>query len=171
MTTAALPAGMVPPSPALRSLLWLIPLTALWTLLMESGSRPSPGSGVPAAAVRLLTYGLIAMGLLARFGGREPHAGSTPLDLAGDHGALHAVGRRSLERRHQRRLPPGLLDVLPLLPLAIFLPVIVGAPLLLLSKRVGQVLDAMPAAWLVALQVYRLFGSRLSGRRAGRALA
>jgi hypothetical protein len=48
---------------------------------------------------------------------------------------------------------------LPLLPLAIFLPVIIGAPLLLLSKRVGQVLDAMPASWLVALQLYRVFGS------------
>src|SRR5262249_61231735 len=47
----------------------------------------------------------------------------------------------------------------PLLPLAIFLPVIIGAPLLLLSKRVGQVLDAMPATWLVALQLYRVFGS------------
>src|ERR1700751_5366933 len=48
---------------------------------------------------------------------------------------------------------------LPLLPLAIFLPVIIGAPLLLLSKRVGQVLDAMPASWLVALQLFRLSGS------------
>jgi hypothetical protein len=47
----------------------------------------------------------------------------------------------------------------PLLPLAIFLPVIIGAPLLLSSKRVGQVLDAMPATWLVALQRYRVFGS------------
>src|SRR5260370_10346820 len=46
-----------------------------------------------------------------------------------------------------------------LLPLAIFLPVIIGAPLLLLSKRVGQVLDAMPVTWLVALQLYRVFGS------------
>ena len=46
-----------------------------------------------------------------------------------------------------------------MLPLAIVLPVIVGAPLLLLSKRVGQVLDAMPANWLVALQLYRVFGS------------
>jgi hypothetical protein len=43
--------------------------------------------------------------------------------------------------------------------LAIFLPVIIGAPLLLLSKRVGQVLDALPATWLVALQLYRVFGS------------
>jgi hypothetical protein len=44
-------------------------------------------------------------------------------------------------------------------PLAMFLPVIIGAPLLLSSKRVGQVLDAMPASWLVALQLYRIFGS------------
>jgi hypothetical protein len=49
---------------------------------------------------------------------------------------------------------------LPLLPLAIFLPVIIGAPLLLLSKRVGQLLDAMPATWLVALQLYRVVGSQ-----------
>src|SRR5208282_5293225 len=48
---------------------------------------------------------------------------------------------------------------LPLLPLAIFLPVIIGTPILLLSKRVGQVLDAMPASWLIALQVYRVLGS------------
>jgi hypothetical protein len=47
---------------------------------------------------------------------------------------------------------------LPALPLAIFLPVIIAAPLLLSSKRVGQVLDAMPASWLVALQLYRVFG-------------
>jgi hypothetical protein len=48
---------------------------------------------------------------------------------------------------------------LPMLPLAILLPVIIGAPLLLVSKRVGQVLDAMPMTWLVALQLYRVFGS------------
>ena len=49
---------------------------------------------------------------------------------------------------------------LPLLPSAILLPVIIGAPLLLLSKRVGQVLDAMPTNWLVALRIYRVFGSQ-----------
>jgi hypothetical protein len=32
-------------------------------------------------------------------------------------------------------------------------------PLLLLSKRAGQVLDAMPLSWLVALQLYRIFGA------------
>ena len=48
---------------------------------------------------------------------------------------------------------------LPLLPFAIFLPVIIGTPIMLLSKRMGQVLDAMPAGWLIALQTYRVFGS------------
>jgi len=46
----------------------------------------------------------------------------------------------------------------PLLPFAIFLPVIIGTPILLSSKRMGQVLDAMPASWLIALQLYRVFG-------------
>jgi hypothetical protein len=32
------------------------------------------------------------------------------------------------------------------------MPVIIGAPLLLFSQRIGQVLDEMPASWLVALQ-------------------
>ncbi|WP_245508778.1 hypothetical protein [Bradyrhizobium zhanjiangense] len=49
---------------------------------------------------------------------------------------------------------------LPLLPAAILLPVIVGAPVLLSSKRIGQLLDAMPTTWLIALQLYRIFGSQ-----------
>ncbi len=157
MTTAALPAGMVPPSPALRSLLWLIPLTALWTLLIVW--QPAiAGSGVPAAAVRLLTYGLIAMGLWLGLEGVNLTQGqrrSTWLGIMVPFTLWAAVAWSAAINGVFR---PAF-SMLPLLPLAIFLPVIVGAPLLLLSKRVGQVLDAMPAAWLVALQVYRLFGS------------
>jgi hypothetical protein len=51
------------------------------------------------------------------------------------------VVRRYLERRNQWRLPPGATP-LPVLPSAIFLPVIIGTPLLLFSKRIGQVLTA-----------------------------
>jgi hypothetical protein len=47
---------------------------------------------------------------------------------------------------------------IPRLPIAILLPVIIGAPLLVFSKSVGALLDAMPPSWLVALQVYRVFG-------------
>lgn len=46
----------------------------------------------------------------------------------------------------------------PALPAAIFLPVLIGLPWLLRSKRIGALLDATPASWLVGLQVYRVFG-------------
>ena len=52
---------------------------------------------------------------------------------------------------------PGLVRI-PRLPIAIFAPVIVGVLLLTFSKRIGTLLDAMPASWLVGLQVYRVFG-------------
>jgi hypothetical protein len=47
---------------------------------------------------------------------------------------------------------------LPLLPIAILLPPIVASVLLLRSRRVAALLDAMPAHWLVGLQVYRVLG-------------
>jgi hypothetical protein len=46
----------------------------------------------------------------------------------------------------------------PALPIAIFLPVLIGLPVLLRSKRIGALLDAMPTPWLVGLQIYRVFG-------------
>jgi len=52
---------------------------------------------------------------------------------------------------------PGVVR-LPRLPIAIFAPVIVGLFVLLRSKSVAAFLDATPAAWLIALQVYRIFG-------------
>jgi hypothetical protein len=47
---------------------------------------------------------------------------------------------------------------LPLLPIAILLPPIIATILLLRSRRIAALLDAMPASWLVGLQVYRVFG-------------
>jgi hypothetical protein len=47
----------------------------------------------------------------------------------------------------------------PLLPLAIVLPPLIGVPILLKSRTIGQMLDATPPSWLVGLQVYRVFGS------------
>ena len=62
MSTTGAPAGIVPPHPAWRSLLWIAPLTGLWTLLIYW--QPAiTGSGVPSTAARLMTYGLIALGL------------------------------------------------------------------------------------------------------------
>jgi hypothetical protein len=47
----------------------------------------------------------------------------------------------------------------PALPLAIIAPVAVGLPLLMRSRRIAQMLDAIPPQWLVALQVYRVVGA------------
>jgi hypothetical protein len=46
----------------------------------------------------------------------------------------------------------------PKLPIAIFAPVIIGLFVLLRSKSIAALLDATPASWLIALQVYRIFG-------------
>jgi hypothetical protein len=52
---------------------------------------------------------------------------------------------------------PGVSRI-PLLPIAIFLPLLVALPFLLLSATFGNLLDAMPQAWLVGLQAFRLLG-------------
>jgi hypothetical protein len=139
-----------------RSLLWLAPLTALWMVLIY-WQPIIQSSGVPTTAHQLTVHGFIALGLWL---------GVESTDLAPDQrrttwlavmipytlwfavawsAAINGAFRTGTS--------------LPVLPLAILLPVIIGVPLLLLSKRVGQVLDAMPATWLIALQLYRLFGS------------
>jgi hypothetical protein len=48
---------------------------------------------------------------------------------------------------------------LPLLPIAIFVPLLVGLTVLTRSKIVARVLDATPPEWLIGLQVYRSFGA------------
>jgi len=133
-----------------------VPLTLLWILLTYWQPAIS-ASGVPATAVRLITYGLIGVGLLMGLESTGLAAGQRrttwlavmiPYTLwmavawSGAINGVFGTGTR-----------------FPALPLAIFLPLIIGAPLLLWSKRVGQVLDAMPVSWLVALQLYRVFGS------------
>jgi hypothetical protein len=157
MTAAAVPADIVPPRRVWRSLLWIAPVTLLWTLLIYW--QPAiPESGVPTTAARLMTYALIAVGLWLGLESTDLTPGQrrttwlavmVPFTLwvaVAWSAAINSVFRTGV-------------SALPVLPLAIFLPVIIGAPLLLLSKRVGQVLDAMPATWLVALQLYRVFGS------------
>ena len=46
----------------------------------------------------------------------------------------------------------------PALPVAIFLPVVLGSFMLTRSKAVGSLLDATPPSWLVGIQVYRILG-------------
>jgi hypothetical protein len=157
MTAAAVPAGIVPPRLAWRSLLWIAPLTLLWILLIY-WQPVIPASGVQTTAHQLMAHGVIALGLWLGLESTDLSAGQrrmTWLAVMVPYTLWFAVAWNAAINGvfHTGASP------LPVLPLAILLPVIIGAPLLLLSKRLGQVLDAMPASWLVALQLYRVFGS------------
>ena len=149
-------------------MLWIAPPTLLWILLIYWQPTIS-ASDVPTKAVRLITYVLIGVGLWLGLESTDLTSNQRrttwlavmiPYTLwmaVAWSGAINGVFRTGTR--------------LPALPLAIFLPVIIGAPLLLLSKRVGQVLDAMPATWLVGLQLYRVFGSWASPISPSRSLS
>jgi hypothetical protein len=139
-----------------RVLLWLAPLTAFW-IGLNYWVPALPASGVPSTASRLAIHIAIVLGLwlalerteLAprrRLGVWLAIVVPYTLWLA----IIWSVAINGVFR-------PGN-SSLPLVPLAIFLPVIVGAPILLRSKRIGEVLDAMPTSWLIGLQVYRVLG-------------
>src|SRR5260221_8063656 len=156
MTADAVRSAIVQPRPAWRSLLGTVPFTVLWTCLIY-WLPVLPESGLPALAVRLMVHGLIAVGLghgLERTGLTPGKRRTTWLAIMVPFTLWAAVAwTAAINGVFRTGVSP-----LPLLPSAIFLPVIIGAPLLLLSKRVGQLLDAMPPTWLVALQLYRVFG-------------
>jgi hypothetical protein len=157
MTAVAVPAGIVPTRQSLRVLLWIVPLTLLWTLLIYW--QPAiTASGVPTVAARLITYGLIGVGLWLGLESTDltsDQRRTTWLAVMVPYTLWMAVAWSAAIDGVFRT---GTSSV-PLLPLAIFLPVIIGAPLLLLSNRVAQVLDAMPVTWLIALQLYRVVGA------------
>src|SRR6516225_525705 len=156
MTAATLHADAAPARQGWRSLLWIIPMTALWLGLTYSFPIVS-ASGVQTVAVRVFIHMLLALGLWLGLERTDLTPGQRrnfwlavliPYTLW-----LAVVWSAAINGLFLPRLSP-----VPLLPLAIFLPVIIGTPILLRSKRMGQVLDAMPASWLIALQLYRVFG-------------
>ena len=158
MTTDAVSAAMIPSRPAWRSLIWMVPLTILWVVLIYWEPIIQTG-GLPTSAHQLAAHGLIAVGLWLGLESTElapDQRRATWLAIMIPYTLWFAVAwSAAINGVFRAGASP-----LPLLPLAFFLPVIIGAPLLLLSKRVGQLLDAMPTTWLVALQLYRIFGSQ-----------
>ena len=150
------PAGSASPRNVWRTLIWIAPLTALWIALTYSVPAISADS-TATTAVRLMTYAFIAVGLwlgLVAADLRPDERRATWLTVMIVYTLWMAIAWSSAIDgvfRTDTRVPT--------LPIAIFLPVILGAPLLLTSKRIGQVLDAMPASWLIAVQLYRVFGS------------
>jgi hypothetical protein len=156
VSTATAPANLNPARQGRQALTLIAPLTALWIAIIYA-LPIIPTSGVQTTVHQLSAHALIALGLW----------------LGLERSNLTPDQRRTLWLAVM--IPDTLWFAvvwsaavngvfmtgaasLPLLPAAILLPVIVGVPLLL-SRRVGQLLDAMPASWLVALQLYRVFGS------------
>ena len=143
MTTETLSAAMVPSRAAWRSVLWFAPLTALWILLIYRWPA-IPASGVPTTTHQLAAHALIALGLWL---GLE-HTSLTPDQRRATWLAIMIPDTLWFAVAWSAAINgvfhPGTTP-LPVLPSAIFMPVIIGAPLLLLSQRVGQVLDEMPA--------------------------
>jgi hypothetical protein len=135
---------------------WLAPLTALW-IGLNYWVPALPASGVPSTATRLAIHIAIVLGLWLALERTElPPRGRLAVWLAVVVPYtlwLAVIWSAAINGTFR----PGN-STLPLVPVAIFLPVIVGVPILLRSKRIGEVLDAMPASWLVGLQVYRVFG-------------
>ena len=156
MSTDAISAATIPSRPVWRSLIWMVPLTILWVVLIYWQPIVQT-SGVPTTTHQLTAHGLIALGLWLGLENTDltpDQRRTTWLAVMIPYTLWFAVAWSGAIKGAFRTGTS-----LPLLPAAIWLPVIIGVPLLLLSKRVGQVLDAIPATWLVALQLYRVFGS------------
>jgi hypothetical protein len=148
MTATALDAEIGPVRQGWHALLWIGLLTALW-IALNYALPIIAASGISTVAARVSVHVMIALGLWL---GLE----RTDLTPAQRRNAWLAV------------MIPFTLWLAVVWGAAIngvfrggivFLPVIIGVPILLRSRRIGQVLDAMPASWLVALQVYRVLGS------------
>ena len=157
MTATALDAEIGPVRQGWRALLWIALLTALWIALNYTLPIIAT-SGMPTVTSRVSIHVLLALGLWLGLERTE----LTPIQRRNAWLAvmipytlwLGLVWGAAINGAFRGGVGP-----VPLTPLAIFLPVIIGAPILLRSRRIGQVLDAMPTTWLVALQVYRVLGS------------
>jgi hypothetical protein len=158
MTTATtIDVAAAPGWRAWHALFWLVPLMALWTAL--NYVFPVIGaSGIPMAAVRLTVHVMIALGLWL---GLE-RAELTPLQRRNTWLAvmipytlwLAVVWSAAINGAFR----PGAFPI-PVLPFVTLGPPVIGVFILLRSRRIGEVLDAMPASWIVPLQLVRLQGS------------
>ena len=159
MSPATLGIDALPGRQGWRALYWLTPLAAVWVALVFTVPAIN-ASGVPQVVSRLVVHVFIALGLwlgLERAELAAPQRRATwlvvmiPLTLwsavvwsAAINGLFDASGS---------------IGGIPSILLVRFIPVIIAAPILLRSRRIGQMLDAIPAGWIIPLQVIRLLGA------------
>jgi hypothetical protein len=157
MTAATFGIDTAPGRRAWHALYWLVPLTALWIGL--NYAFPVIGaSGASTVASRLTVHVMVALGLWLGLERTELTSSQRrnvwlavmiPFTLW-----LSVIWSAAIAGVFK----PGAIAI-PLQPIATLGPVVLGVPVLLRSRRIGEVLDAMPASWLVALQVFRVLGS------------
>ena len=154
------PSGsMALPSVHGRALMWLsaaLVATASWLGINALFPALQP-TGIPFTIVRLLLHAVILGGLwlaLERSSIAPGRRVAVWLALAIPF-TLWLIAIWTLAVQGAFIIRPG---EIPRLPLAIFLPIIVGLALLLPSRRIADILDAAPSSWLIGLQVYRAFG-------------
>jgi hypothetical protein len=156
MTAASLGIDTAPARRPWHALFWLVPLTVLWITL--NYAFPLIGSsGASTVANRLAVHVLVALGLwlgLERTEMTSPQrrtvwlAVMIPFTLW-----LALIWSAAIGGA----FTPGAAAI-PWLPIAALGPVVLAVPILLRSRRIGEALDAMPASWMVALQVLRVNG-------------
>jgi hypothetical protein len=158
MSTATLSIDAVPGRRGWRSLWWMTPLAAVWVALTFAAPSINTG-GVPMVINRLVVHVFIALGLWLGLERVELTASQRratwlavmiPLTLW-----LAVAWSAAINGFFDANGPGGV----PPLSLVRFLPTIIAAPILLGSRRIAQVVDAMPASWIIALQVFRLQGA------------
>lgn len=158
MSTATLRIDAVPRRQGWRALYWMTPIAAVWVALTFAAPSIN-ATGVPMIISRLAAHVFVALGLWLGLERLELTASQRqatwlmvmiPLTLwlavawsAAVSGFFSAGGAGGA--------PP--------VSLVRYLPTLIAAPILLWSRRIGAVLDAIPAGWLVALQVFRLQGA------------
>jgi len=139
---------------------WLGPvLAAVWIALnlVFPGMEPT---GIPTVITRLIVQAVILLGLWKALSNAEINNRARLTIWVSSAVLLTAwfVLIAELAINGKFAGTPGDTNAFPSLPIAIFLPVILGLAFLTRSRMVGRMLDSIPATWLVGLQLYRILG-------------
>ena len=148
-------------SPVLRGVTNLFLLAAVVTACWLGLNLALPelqATGIPSVVIRLVVHTTLLAGLWLGIAQTDFDGGTRIrvwLAIALPFTAwLAVVWWLAVDGAFRPR--PGV--IVPALPIAILAPVLLGLPFLLRSRRIGAILDAAPASWLVGIQVYRVFG-------------